>query len=48
MTEKTVTAKLHPTLPLSTIEDLTYARTLKPTDSFQLGPYDWHVLRLTR
>ena len=48
MTEKTVTARLQPTMRLSRIEDLTYAATAKPADSFQVGPYDWYVLRLVR
>ncbi|KPJ55871.1 MAG: hypothetical protein AMS16_03470, partial [Planctomycetes bacterium DG_58] len=48
MTEKTVTARLQPTMRLSRIEDLTYAATAEPADSFQVGPYDWYVLRLVR
>ena len=49
LNDRTVKAVLHPMpslKPGSSIEDLTYGRTVKPTDVFELGPYDWVVLKL--
>jgi hypothetical protein len=48
MNESTVKAVVRPTasLGVSSIEDLTYARTVKPDAVFELGPYDWVVLKL--
>ncbi|GAG03504.1 unnamed protein product, partial [marine sediment metagenome] len=45
MTEGAVTAKLHPTMSAESIEDLTYARTVEPTATFEVGPYDFYLLR---
>ncbi len=48
MTESTVKAVIHPAagVPVGSIEDLTYARTVKPDAAIELGPYDWVVLKL--
>jgi hypothetical protein len=46
MTERTVTASLHPTMKVRSIEDLTYARTQEPSATFELGPYEFCVLKL--
>lgn len=48
MTERTVTASLRPTVSVRKVEDLTYARTVEPTATFEVGPYDFYVLRLLR
>ena len=45
MTEETVSAKLHPMMRAESIEDLTYARTVEPSETFEVGPYDFYVLR---
>jgi len=46
MTERTVTASLHPTMKVRSIEDLTYARSQEPSATFELGPYEFCVLKL--
>ena len=48
MNQTTVKAVLHPAAPVSSIDDLTYARTVKPTDVFELGPFDYVVLKLNK
>lgn len=48
MTDRTVKAVVQPAanLPVRSLEDLTYARTVKPDAVLELGPYDWVVLKL--
>jgi beta-galactosidase GanA len=46
MSERTVTASLHPTVKVGSIQDLTYARTLEPSATLEVGPYDFYILKL--
>jgi hypothetical protein len=46
LSEQTVTAKLRPAVKVTSIQDLTYARTLEPSATFEVGPYDFYILKL--
>lgn len=48
MTEKTVKVKMHAKTKVGKVTNLGLARAAKLSDTFEVGPYDWYILKLDR
>ena len=48
MTEKTAHVKLHPKVRVGEVFNVSLGRSAKMTDTFEVGPYEYYILRLSR
>ena len=48
MTEKTAHVKLHPKVRVGRVFNVSLAQPAKVTDTFEVGPYEYYILKLSR